>query len=188
VDTPDSLSTTELLRAASGGDRAALDAAFSRVYDELHRLAHNVRRDSGSGTICTTVLVHEAYLKLVPSAPVDWQGQEHFLRVAARAMRQVLVDAARARAAQKRGGGDFAVTFEEEMHTAPVRAEDLIALDDALERLEAMDARAARIVEYRFFGGLSVEETAAVLAVSTATVKRDWQAARAWLLREVVGR
>jgi RNA polymerase sigma factor (TIGR02999 family) len=180
---------TRLLEAAVQGDSQAMDRLVPLVYEDLRRVAHRqLDREGGGHTLQTTALVHEAYIKLATGGAMTATSRAHFLAIAARAMRQVLVDAARARAAQKRGGGDFAVTFEEEMHTAPVRAEDLIALDDALERLEAMDARAARIVEYRFFGGLSVEETAAVLTLSTATVKRDWQAARAWLLREVEGR
>lgn len=169
---------------ARGGDRAALDAAFVQVYDELKRVAHALRQ-RGDATLSTTALVHEAYLKLLPGAAIDWQGREHFVRVAARAMRQVLVDAARARAAVKRGGGELAVTFDEALQTAPMRAEELLALDDALLRLEAADPRAARVTEYRFFGGLSVEEVAAALGISTASVKRDWRAARAWLLQEI---
>jgi RNA polymerase sigma factor (TIGR02999 family) len=175
---------TDLLHAASGGDRLALDQAFERVYEELHRVAHGLRRGSDA-TLSTTALVHEAWLKLVPSAPVNWEGREHFVRVAARAMRQVLIDSARAQTALKRGGGDFAVTFEEDLQTAPMRAEEVLALDEALLRLDAIDARAARVVEFRFFAGLSVEETAATLQLSPASVKRDWRAARAWLLKEI---
>lgn len=180
-------SLTALLRAGSDGERGALDAAFGRVYDELHRLAHKVRRGRSGDTLDTTALVHEAYLKLLPSAGMSWQDRRHFFAVAARAMRQVLVGAARERLARKRGGGELAVTFNEGEHAIVGRAEELIALDDALERLRAMDERQARIVELRFFAGLSVEETAAALALSAPTVARDWRAARAWLARDIAG-
>lgn len=171
-----------MLRAAADGDRAVLDALFHAVYGELQGLAHRVRGGGPGETLCTTALVHEAYLKLVPSSDVDWQSRAHFFGVAARAMRQILVDAARARMREKRGGGDaWFVTFDENDLSAPVRAEELIALDDALERLTQLDERQARIVEHRFFGGLTAPEVAVVLAVSEATVNRDWRAARAWL-------
>jgi RNA polymerase sigma factor (TIGR02999 family) len=180
-------SVTALLHAAAGGDRAVLDALFHHVHDELRALAFRVRGGGAGETLCTTALVNEAYLKLVPSADIDWQSRAHFFGVAARAMRQVVVDAARRRAREKRGGPEspWAVTFDESMHAAPVRAPDLLALDDALERLAALDERQARVVEQRFFAGLSVPETAAVLGVSEATVHRDWRAARAWLRREL---
>jgi RNA polymerase sigma factor (TIGR02999 family) len=182
----DSPGITRLLHAAGEGDRDALDALFARVYDELHAIAHRVRGGGGAAqpTLNTTALVHEAYLKLVPSSFHDYRGREHFFRVAARAMRQVLLNAARASRAQKRGGG-LAVTLEEGGHAAAVRPEELIALDEALERLSALDPRAAELVELRYFAGLSVEETAAVLRVSAPTVKRGWRTARAWLLREI---
>ncbi|MBA2245826.1 MAG: sigma-70 family RNA polymerase sigma factor [Gemmatimonadetes bacterium] len=178
---------TELLHAAGEGDRTALDALFARVYGELHQLAHRVRGRGGAAqqTLNTTALVHEAYLKLVPSSFQDWQGREHFFRLAARAMRQVLLNAAKARRTQKRGGGDLAVTLEDGAHAAPVRPAELIALDEALQRLTVLDPRSAEIVELRYFAGLSVEETAAVLRVSTPTVKRSWRTARAWLLQEI---
>ncbi len=178
---------TELLHAAGEGDRGALDALFVRVYDELHQIAHRVRGGGGAAppTLNTTALVHEAYLKLVPSSFQDWQNREHFFRVAARAMRQVLLNAAKARRTQKRGGGDFAVTLGDSVQAAPIRPAELIALDEALERLTVLDPRSAEIVELRYFTGLSVEETAAVLRVSTPTVKRSWRTARAWLLQEI---
>ena len=175
---------TGLLHAAGEGDRGALDALFARVYDELHAIAHRVRGGGAAQTLNTTALVHEAYLKLVPSSFRDYRDREHFFRVAARAMRQVLLNAARAGRAQKRGGGP-AVTLEDGAHAAAVRPEELIARDEALERLSALDPRAAEIVELRYFAGLSVEETAAVLGVSAPTVKRSWRTARAWLLREI---
>lgn len=134
----------------------------------------------------TTALVHEAYVKLAGSADVDWQGRSHFFGVAARAMRQILVDAARRRSRDKRGGGEaVAVTFEEGGHAQPMQAAELLALDEALERLAVLDERQARVVEHRFFAGLTVEETAASLGRSVATVHRDWRAARAWLRREM---
>lgn len=173
---------TALLHAAVGGDRAVLDALFKHVYDELRRLASRVRGGGAGQTLCTTALVHEAYLKLVPSAEIDWRGRAHFFGVAARAMRQILIDAARRRAREKRGGPDsWTVTFDESEHAVPVRATELLTLDQALNRLAALDARQARVVEQRFFAGLSVPETAAVLGVSEATVHRDWRVARAWL-------
>jgi len=180
-------SVTALLHAAAGGDRAVLDALFPHVYHELRGLASKVRRGSAGDTLCTTALVNEAYLKLVPSADIDWQSRAHFFGVAARAMRQIVIDAARKRTREKRGGAEsaWAVTFDESLHAAPVRASELLALDEALERLAALDERQARVVEHRFFAGLSVPETAAVLGVSEATVHRDWRAARAWLRCEL---
>ena len=177
-----------LLHAAGQGDAEAFDRAFARVYDELHRLARQVRGGRASDTMSATALVHEAYLKLLPSAGTRWDGRRHFLRVAARAMRQVLVSAARERLAAKRGGGaEHAITLDEAAHATPVRAEELVALDDALERLAALDERQARVVELRWFAGLTAEETAAVLGISTPTVQRDWRAARAWLGVELGG-
>jgi RNA polymerase sigma factor (TIGR02999 family) len=174
-----------MLRAASGGDGSMLDALFPHVYAELKRLARGARAGRAGETLNTTALVHEAYLKLVPSAGSDWQGRAHFFGVAARAMRQLLVDAARRRGRAKRGGGGGAVTFEEGAHAAPTPAEELLALDEALDRLAALDPRQARVVEHRFFAGLTAQETAAVLGVSVPTVERDWRAARAWLRREM---
>jgi len=174
-----------LLRAASRGEDGAFDQLFTCVYDELHGLAHVVRAGRGTETIDTTALVHEAYLKLLPSASLEWQDRKHFLAVAARAMRQVLMAAARDRLAQKRGGGEVLVTFDEGVHGMSVRVEELLDLDDALHRLALLDERQARIVEYRFFAGLNVEETARTLGLSVPTVNRDWRAARAWLAREL---
>ena len=179
---------TALLRTAARGDRQVLDALFKHVYAELHGLARRVRSGGPGQTLCTTVLVHEAYLKLVPSAEIDWRGLAHFFGVAARAMRQILVDAARWRTRRKRGGEEgWAVTFDEGAHASPVRAEELVALDEALERLAALDERQARVVEHRYFGGLTAPETAEVLGISEATVHREWRAARAWLRRELRG-
>ena len=168
---------------ASG--KPATDALFREVYAELKRLAQGVRAGRVGETLCTTALVHEAYLKLAGANRIEWQGRIHFLGVAARAMRQVLVDAARHHGREKRGGGAWAVTFEESDHEMPMRPTELLALDAALERLGALDERQVRVVEFRFFAGLTVEETAAVLGVSVPTVHRDWRAARAWLRHEM---
>jgi RNA polymerase sigma factor (TIGR02999 family) len=172
---------TTLLRAASAGDARAFDRAFEHVYDELHRLARRVRGGRAGDTLGATALVHEAYLKLAPAAQPAWEGRHHFLRVAARAMRQVLVGVARERIAAKRGGGDLAITLDEAAHAAPVRSVELLALDEALTRLAALDERQARVVELRYFAGLTSEEVADVLGISVPTVQRDWRAARAWL-------
>jgi RNA polymerase sigma factor (TIGR02999 family) len=176
---------TRLLQAAQAGDAAALDRLFACAYAELRRLAHRVRAGRAGETLNTTALVHEAYLKLVPSADRSWEGRAHFFGVAARAMRQVLVDAARHRDAKKRGEGAALVTLDDHALAQPVRAEEVIALDEALERLAALDERWVRVVEQRFFAGLTAAETAAVLGVSVPTVERAWRAARAWLTREL---
>ena len=175
-----------MLRAAAGGDDRVLDTLFQVVYGELQGLAHRVRAGRAGETLNTTALVHEAYIKLVPAAEITWQDRAHFFGVAARAMRQILVDAARKRMTDKRGGGgQWAVTLEEQAHAAPVRAAELVALDEVLTRLAALDERQAQIVEQRFFGGLTAMETAEVLQVSEATVNRVWRVARAWLRREL---
>lgn len=172
----------DLLRA---GSAEALDELFRRLYDELHALARQVRRGRAGETLCTTALVHEAYLKLLPGGMPEVRDRTHFLRVAARAMRQVLVDTARRRTADKRGGGAIRVTFDEGAHEVSTRAEELIELHHALTRLSGLDPRQAQVVEFRIFAGLSVEETAAALGLSAPTVNRDWRAARAWLAREL---
>jgi RNA polymerase sigma factor (TIGR02999 family) len=178
---------TALLRRAHNGDRQAWDDVFNRVYGELRRRAEWVRRGRAGDTMSATALVHEAYLKLIPSADLEFHDRAHFLAVAARAMRQVLVGAARQRLAKKRGGGGWLVTLNDgdDIAAEPARPERLLALDGALERLAALDPRQAAIVEYRFFAGLTVEEVAAVLGLSPPTVKRDWRAARAWIASEM---
>jgi len=188
VKHPSTSGVTELLVAVNAGSPAALDEVFTRVYDELHRLAHHVRRDRAGATLDTTALVHEAYLKLATAMPA-MNDRRHFLAVAARAMRQVLVNAARDANAQKRGGDVELVTLSDAdaAFARTVRPEELLALDDALERLAKLDARQAAIVECRFFAGLDVEETAEILGISAPTVGRDWRAARAWLGRELRG-
>lgn len=187
---------TGLLQAASAGDRAAFDHAFELLYTELTAMARSQRRRwVGNQTLDTSALVHEAYLKLMKPGSSGWQGSGHFLAVAARAMRHVLVNYAEARRAMKRGGdasplsldalGPFEAVDEGANPVAPEAAEELLALHGALRRLEVLDQRQGRVVECRFFAGLSVPETAAALGVSVATVKRDWQLASAWLHREL---
>ncbi|PEN13485.1 RNA polymerase subunit sigma-70 [Longibacter salinarum] len=175
---------THLLHAARDGDADALDDLIPLVYEELRRLARKVRSDRGASTIDTTGLVHEAYEKLVPS-DVEWKDRTHFFRVAARAMRQVLIDAARRRQADKRGGTETAISFDDNLYSEPINDIELLALDDALDRLADMDDRQAQIVECRFFAGLTVAETAAALDISEPTVYRDWRAARAWLASQL---
>ncbi len=178
---------TRLLHAASDGDSGALDRLFPIVYDELRRLARVVRRGKAGQTLNTTALVHEAYLKLTPSREMDWNDRKHFMRVAARAMRQVLVSAARKRTALKRGGDEVDVSFDEAVHGSTVRLDRFLALDDLLTRFEAVAPRQAKVVECRFFAGLTIPETADALDVSEATVNRDWRAARAWLAARLKG-
>jgi len=170
-----------LIAAGGGSGAPPLDALFTRVYEELRRLAHQVRGGRAGATLDTTALVHEAYIKLAPSSGTTWESRAHFFGAAARAMRQILVDAARRQLAGKRGGAQAAVSFDEALHPAPVRAAELLALDEAIEKLRQFDSRGAQVVEYRFFAGLSTRETAELLGVSTGTVERDWCAARAWL-------
>jgi RNA polymerase sigma factor (TIGR02999 family) len=166
-------------------DREALDQLFSLAYEELRRLAAAVRRDDPSATLNPTALVHEAWIRLAGSPGFAPESHLHFKRIAARAMRQVLVDAARRRNAQKRGSGAAFVSFEESEHRGPSSADDVLALDDALERLTRVSPRQAAMVESRFFGGLDVKETAEMLEISQATVLRDWRAAKAWLAHEL---
>jgi RNA polymerase sigma factor (TIGR02999 family) len=174
---------SELLRRWREGDHAALDALMPLVYDELRRVAHNyLQRERFDHTLQSTAVVHEAYLRLVGGA-VEFQNREHFFAVAAQLMRQILVDYARRHRSRKRDAGyKFAL---EEVLELPSKEVDLVDLDDALKELARMDARQGRIVELRFFGGLSIEETAEVLSISTATVERSWASARAWLYRQL---
>lgn len=180
----DPRTVTQLLEAAAAGERTALDRVFERVYPELRRLARLVRAGRAGETLGTTALAHEAYLKLTGGATA-WQGRAHFLAVAARAMRQIVVDAARRRLARKRGGFGLATSLDDTAMAGPARAADVVALDEALTRLAAIAPRRAQVVEHRFFGGLTMEEIALVLQVSVATVERDWRAARAWLASEL---
>jgi RNA polymerase sigma factor (TIGR02999 family) len=166
-------------------DGAALDRLFAESYDELRRLAASVRRHDPSATLNPTALVNEAWLKLSATPGVADTSPLHFKRIAARAMRQVLVEAARRRNSEKRGGGAVAVTFDEALAGATTSADELLSLDSALDALAALSPRQAAIVENRFFGGLSVAETAELMRLSEATVLRDWRAARAWLASEL---
>jgi len=177
---------TRLLDAAGSGDETALAQLFSRVYDELRGLAHHVREGRANDTLNTTALVHEAYLKLAGSAAISPQSRAHFFAIAGRAMRQILVDAARRSLAARRGSGAIAVTYDDEAHATPLQPAQITALDDALVRLAAFDARRAQVVEHRIFAGLTVPETAELLGVSTGTIERDWRAARAWLALELM--
>jgi RNA polymerase sigma-70 factor, ECF subfamily len=177
---------TELLLAWNGGDSDALGRLMPLVDDELRRLAHSyMARERSGHTLQTTALVNEAYLRLVDSSRVRWQNRAHFFAVSAQLMRRILVDFARARQKLKRGGDVVQVSLDDAGEISAERGPDLIALDDALKTLAAFDERKSRVVELRFFGGLSVEETAEVLEVSPVTVMRDWGMAKAWLLREL---
>lgn len=164
---------------------AAPERLFELLYDQLHRLAGRVRLGRGGATMSTTALVHEAYIKLASAGEVDLQSRLHFFRLAARAMRQILVDAARRQLAEKRGGEIVPVTFDEALHGGPMRVSTFLALDAAIDRLAELDPRASQVVECRFFAGLTVEETAAALDISPRTVKRDWRVARALLTTEM---
>ncbi len=178
--------TTELLRAWASGDQDALERLTPRVYAELRRIAGHLMQDERLGrTIQTTALVHEAYLKLIDVTSVDWKHRAHFFAVSAQIMRRILLDQARRRVAAKRGGLAPRVNLDEVPDIGWGRARELIALDDALKALQAVDPRKARVIELRFFAGLSIDETAEVLKVSSDTVKRDWRLARAWLLAEL---
>jgi len=173
---------TTLLHAMRDDRHAVQDELFEIVYDELSRIAQGqLRRERRGHTLSTTALVHEAYLKLVDQTDVDWQDRAHFYAISARAMRQVLVEHARKRNAQKRGGGQRPITLEERLLSADGRAETLLGLDDALTLLAKRDARQAKVVEYRFFGGLTMDEIGALLGVSARTIRRDWAKAKAWL-------
>ncbi len=177
---------TKLLEAHADGDRDALDALLPLIYEELHRIAeYRMRGERGGHTLSPTGLVHEAYLKLVRLDRMDWQNRTHFFAIASQAMRNILVDYAVRRKAQKRGGGRERVTLERLELAAEAELDDLVALDRAMKRLATFDARQARVVECRFFGGLTIEETAEALGISPATVSRDWTMARAWLNREL---
>jgi len=178
--------TTKLLEQIQAGDKDAANKLLPQVYEEFRHLAQfYLRQERPNHTLQPTALVHEAYLKLVDQSRVNWQGRTHFFAVAAQAMRRILVDHARHHLRQKRGGGAQRITLDEAVALSPKREEDVVALDEALEKLAALDARQAKVVELRFFAGLSVEEVAQALGVSKRTVEADWTMARAWLLREL---
>jgi RNA polymerase sigma factor (TIGR02999 family) len=180
------LGITRLLKAWGEGDPAALERLAPLIYDELHRIAGRyMHREEPGNTLQTTALLNQAWLNLLAGAPVAWQDRAHFFAVSSQIMRRILVDAARARRSGKRSGGVRHFQLNESIDAAPPRDAELVALDDALTSLAKFDTRKARVVEMRFFGGLSVEETAAVLKISPQSVLRDWKLARAWLKREI---
>ena len=187
VATPRSTAAVgRLVERVGSGDPKAVSELMPVVYEELRRLARRyVRRERAPQTIQATDLVHEAYLRLAKDKKQNWTGRTHFLAIAAIAMRQILVERARARGASKRGGSQVRVTLDDALVAGTGATLDLVALDDALSALSTLDARQARIVELRFFGGLTIEETAEAVGVSPATVKRSWTIAKAWLRREM---
>jgi RNA polymerase sigma factor (TIGR02999 family) len=176
---------TELLVAWTEGDRYALERLMPVVYEELRRLARRQMRLERNHTLQATALVHEAYMKLIEQHSVSWQNRAHFFAIAARLMRRIVMKRARRRATLKRGGGRDDVRLEDVDVASTQQTVDVVALDDVLTRLAAFDPRQCEIVELRFFGGLSIEETAGVLGVSTGTVKREWRTAKAWLHKEI---
>jgi len=179
---------TKLLRDWSDGDESALHKLTPLVYDELHRLAHqHMRRENAGHMLQTSALVNEAYLRLIDASQVRWENRAHFFGIAARLMRRILVDDARRRNFDKRGGHTIHVPLDEVLTVPQQQAVNLVALEDALKRLASFEARQSEIVELRFFGGLSVDETAEVLKVSPRTVMREWNFARAWLRKEMTG-
>ena len=181
----DEREVTQLLRAWSDGDSKALEKLTPLVYQELHRRAHwHMAREQAGHTLQTTALVNEIYVKMVDLRTVSWRDRAHFFAISSRLIRRVLIDAARAKGSLKRGGGAHQVELDEALASYEPRA-DLVALDDALTALAAIDARKSQVVELRFFGGLGVDESAEVLKVSPDTVKRDWKLAKAWLRREL---
>jgi RNA polymerase sigma factor (TIGR02999 family) len=183
---PRSAEITDLLRAWSGGDQTALDRLAPHVYEELRRMAgHFMRNERVGNTLQTTALVNEVYLRLVDVKNVDWQQRAQFFTISAQMMRRILVDAARARGSQKRGGGAVKLNVDETALLSPQRESSLLALDEALAAFSIFAPRQARIVELRYFGGLSEEEIAELLKISSRTVRRDWEFAKAWLAREL---
>jgi RNA polymerase sigma-70 factor, ECF subfamily len=190
LPSPPAPDVTCLLLSWRQGQPEALDRLLPLVYSELRRIAHaRMRAESpGCQTLQTTALVHEAYVRLVDGARVDWQNRSHFYAVCARLMRRILVDRARARCADKRGGEAHAVPFGDWIGAVPAKDEELLALEEALQRLSESDARKGQVVELRYFGGLTVEETAEALGTSPETVGRDWKVARLWLAHELRAR
>jgi RNA polymerase sigma factor (TIGR02999 family) len=177
---------TQLLVAWSNGDEAARDELIPLVYEELHRLAHHYMNGERTGhTLQTSALINEAFVRLVDQRDVHWQNRSHFFGIAAQMMRRVLVDYARSRQYQKRGGDAVQVSLNEELIVSNEQTAEVVALDDALKSLATFDERKCRIVELRFFAGLSIEETAQVLGISAGTVMREWTVAKAWLRKEI---
>jgi RNA polymerase sigma factor (TIGR02999 family) len=186
MNEPAQTEITEQLIAWGQGDPSALDRLIPSVYKELRRMADRyLRAETPDHTLQTTALVHEAYLRLIDQTRVSWQNRAHFYGVAAQTMRRILVDHAKSKHRGKRGGDAPKFSLDEALNVSAERAAELIALDDSLDQLAAMDARKSRVVELRYFGGLSVEETAAVLDISPQTVMRDWNMAKAWLYQEL---
>lgn len=185
---PSKYEVTLLLKAASDGDEDAKKRLWTLMYDELRRVAHGqLLAERPDHTLSTTALVHEAYLRLIDQDGIDIKDRAHFRMLAARAMREILIDYARKRSAQKRGGGRPDLLFDEAVHQAHEQAEDLLALDEALSRLEQLNERLSKVVECRYFGGFTREETAEVVGVSVRTVERDWIKARGWLYQHLYG-
>jgi len=183
---PSDPGVTQLLIACRGGDPAALDRLYPVVYERLQQIAHAHLRGAPAGhTLSTTALVHEAYVKLVDAERIEWQDRAHFLALSSRAMRHILIDYARRHSAAKRGGDLRRVALDAEQVAVTERAETLVVLDEALSRLAGFNARMAEVVEHRFFGGLTEEETARMLGVTDRTVRRDWIKARGWLQQEL---
>lgn len=186
MTTPAPEEMSQLLRDWSNGDQAALDKVMPVVYQELHRLAHHYMRKERLGhTLQTTALVNEAYMRLANYKKMRWQSRAHFFAVAAQVMRRILVENARSKNFAKRGGGAEKISLDETAVVSAGRTAEVIAVDDALTELESWDPRKGRIVELRFFGGLSIEETAQVLKVSPTTVQREWRSAKAWLYKAI---
>ncbi len=180
---------TQLLQAWGQGDQAALDRLMPLVYQELRRIAkRHMLQERPGHTLQTTALANEVYLRLVDVQKVDWQDRAHFFAICARTMRRILVDFARAKGYQKRGGGERPLSLDEFLQVGGGRGNELLAVDEALNQLAEVDARKSQVVELRFFGGLSVEETAEALKISSETVMRDWKMAKAWLYRELSGK
>jgi RNA polymerase sigma factor (TIGR02999 family) len=185
--TPSSDNVTQLLIAWGNGDQSARDQLMTLVYEELHRLAHRcIRRERPGHTLQTSALVNEAFVRLVDQTNVHCENRAHFFAIAAQMMRRILVDYARSRRSAKRGGEAWQVTFDEDLIVQDERSADVVALDEALNELAKIDDRKRKVVELRFFGGLSIEETAEVLAVSPGTVMRDWTLSKAWLKRAMI--
>jgi RNA polymerase sigma factor (TIGR02999 family) len=184
----DAPTVTQLLRASRGGNREALDRLFSLLYDELRRVAHRqLLGQQGDATLNTTALIHEAYLRMVDQHQADWEDRAHFFGYAARTMRTIIVDYARRRCAGKRGGRMTRLSFDDSDLPIEAQAEAIVAVDDALTQLAELSERLGRVVECRFFGGMSIDETAAALDVTDRTVRRDWIKAKAWLYEALSG-
>lgn len=186
MDSPSEEELTRLLAESGIGDRATLTELLPHVYDELRRVARRyMRRENAGHTLQTTALVHEAYIRLAEQRKVQWENRAHFLAIAAKLMRRILIDHARGRHQAKRGGGARKLSLDQCPGLGVELQEDLVALNDALAALESVDARKCRVVELRYFAGLDVDETAEVLKISRSTVMRDWELAKAWLYREI---